>query len=143
MKRIITVIFCLFLALPSTAKHKKESVETVDLIHKAKDFKSKRVEIKEYFYSYTNLPLDYEKAMRSSEDYIGILISRPDIKEIPLVELKMVIPIKDFENNEELSHMAHGDLIKVKGKVFAVKLGEPWMDISSIEIIEKAEEEES
>lgn len=128
----------------------KTFVKLYDLVSKPKKYLKKEVNITGEFSSFTNLPLDYgeedkaedkdkEKAFRSSKDYIGILLSRPDLKEIPLVELKLVLPLKVFKKNDDLSQIEHGDVLEIEGKVFSNALGEPWVDIKTIRRKEKQE----
>ncbi len=115
---------------------------TYDLLSEPLKFKGRRVSLEGEFYSFSTLPLDYKEAMRSSKDYVGIVIARPDHKKIPLVELKMAVPIKLFKDDEVLSGLEHGDMIRVEGKVFAVALGEPWLDVSELRIKEKIAKDE-
>ena len=78
--------------------------------------------------------------MKSSKEFIGVILSRPDQKEIPLVELKISIPLEMFKD-ENIS-IEHGDKLQLNSKVYAVALGEPWLEVRDLEIIEKAEKEE-
>ncbi len=113
-------------------KCKEDTVALVDLVSEPKKFLGKRVVIAGEFNSFSTLPLDYEKAMRSSKDYIGLVLSRPDHSEIPLVELKLAAPLKMFKDNS--INIEHGNKVILKAKVFAVALGEPWLDVDSIEV---------
>ena len=83
------------------------------------------------------MPLDYKPAFRSSKDFIGMVLSRPDQKQIPLVELKLAAPLKTFK--EEDISVEHGDVVRLKAKVFAVALGEPWLEVQDIEVLEGEE----
>ena len=89
------------------------------------------------FDKFTTLGLDYKKAMRDSQKYIGFLIQRDDIKDhnIPLSELKMFMTRSYAEKFIDLNT---GDKIKIRGKVFSTALGDAWIDILDINIIEKA-----
>ena len=73
--------------------------------------------------------------MRSSKDYVGLVLARPDEQEIPLVELKLAAPLKMFK--EEDINIKHDDEVSIRAKVFAMVLGEPWLDVESIELLEK------
>lgn len=147
-KNILLALIISAFVLPAFAASKgdfktsKEYVTLYDLVSKPKKYKNKKVKIEGEFFSFSSLALDYPKAERSSDDYLGILLSRPDKEEIPLVEAKFAFPLKAFRKDEDLSHIEHGDLIHVTGKVFAIELGEPWIDIKSIEIVKKVEKEE-
>lgn len=124
------------------AKCNEKITDLKELVKSPHDFKGKHLNIEGKFYSFSALALDYPKAMKSSKEYIGIALSRPDVEEIPLVELKLALPLKKFKKDEEFANIEHGDLIRLRGQVYDVELGEPWLDISSISIIEKAETEE-
>ncbi len=113
-------------------KCKEDTVALADLVSDPKKFLGKRVVIAGEFNSFSTLPLDYEKAMRSSKDYIGLVLSRPDHSEIPLVELKLAAPLKMFKDNS--INIEHGNKVILRTKVFAVALGEPWLDVESIEV---------
>gem|GEM_PF-3600537 len=117
---------------------------TYDLMAQPASYKGRRVAIEGEFYAFSTLPLDYKDAMRSSKDYVGIVLARPDHTKIPLVELKIAVPIKMFKDDEYLSGVEHGDIVRVEGKVFAVALGEPWLEAAELKIKSKlpANEEE-
>lgn len=113
-------------------KCKEDTVPLVDLVSEPKKFLGKRVLIKGEFNSFSTLPLDYEKAMRSSKDYIGLVLSRPDHSEIPLVELKLAAPLKMFKDSS--INIEHGNKVILRAKVYAVALGEPWLEVENIEV---------
>ena len=113
-------------------KCKEVTVSLIDLVANPKQYLGKKLVIEGEFNSFSTLALDYPKAMRSSKDYIGLVLSRPDQKEIPLVELKLAAPLKMFKDNS--INIEHGNIVVLRGKVYAVALGEPWLDIDSIEV---------
>ena len=47
------------------------------------------------------------------------------------------------QHHEALTKIAENDLVKIKGKVFSVALGEPWMDINQIQIVKKSDNKDS
>jgi hypothetical protein len=118
-----------------------ELTPIVDVAAEPKKFLGKTLAMEGTFYSFSTLPLDYPAAMRSSKDFIGIVLSRPDYLEIPLVELKLAVPIKKFKD-DSLSGLEHGDVIQVRGKVYAVALGEPWIELDSIVVVKKSPSED-
>lgn len=77
--------------------------------------------------------------MKSSKEYIGIILNRPDMEDIPLVELKISVPLDMFKS-KNLS-IAHGDKLELNSKVYAIALGEPWLEVRDLEIVEKAKKE--
>ena len=138
---MLTALFLAFLPVNATLINKAQCdpppMETYDLVASPAKFKNKHVALEGEFYAFTTLPLDYKNAMRSSKDYVGIVLTRPDHSKIPLVELKLAVPIKMFKDDEYLSSVEHGDKVRVEGKVFAVALGEPWVDVGELRIKEK------
>lgn len=143
IKIILTAYFLVagLFSVPVEAKTQTKcaepEVKLVELVADPKKYLNKRVYISGTFSSFSNLSLDYPKAMRSSKDYIGIILARPDQKDIPLVELKLSAPLKFFKDTN-LS-FEHGDKIAMKAKVYAIALGEPWLEVESIDVIEKVD----
>lgn len=129
------LLIALMMSQPVSAvsnKCKEVTVSLIDLVANPKQYLGKKLVIEGEFNAFSSLPLDYDKAMRSSKDYIGLMLSRPDQKDIPLVELKLAAPLKMFKDNT--INLEHGNTVILKGKVYAVALGEPWLDIDSIEV---------
>ena len=93
--------------------------------------------MKATFDKFSTLGLDYKPAMRSSENYIGILIKRDDVVDhtIPLSEMKMFLKRDLAEKNINLEQ---NDKIEITGKVFSTALGDPWIDVTDIKILNKA-----
>jgi len=111
-----------------------EPTELVDLVAEPNKFLGKKIVFEGEFYSFSTLALDYEPAMRSSKDFIGLVLARPDQTEIPLVELKIAAALKTFK--EKNINLEHGNKLAIRAKVFAVALGEPWVDVEEISLIE-------
>ncbi|MDA0772320.1 MAG: hypothetical protein O3C63_05195 [Cyanobacteria bacterium] len=136
MRILIALCLAFFLSHSGLveAKNKciEEYTELVDLVADPEKYLGKKINIKGDFYSFGDLPLDYKKAMRSSKDYIGLILARPDQKDIPLVELKLVAPLKLFK--EHNINMENEDQVVFRAKVFAMVLGEPWLDVEEIEV---------
>lgn len=89
---------------------------------------NKTVKFKAAFDKFSALGLDYKPALKSSQDYIGILIKRDDVKDhtIPLSEMKLFLTRSEAEKYVDL---ASGDMIEIEGKVFSNALGDPWIEI--------------
>jgi hypothetical protein len=113
-----------------------------DIVANPKAYKGKKVKFLGDFYSFSSLPLDYPPAMREAKNYIGIVLARPDHKQIPLVELKLAVKLDIFKNAEERLSLEQGDTLRLSGRVFEVALGEPWLDITSIEVVKKVTKKE-
>ena len=96
---------------------------------------NKNVEFTAKFNKFSSLGLDYPPAKRESQVYTGVLIERDDVKNhvIPLSELKMFLKIEELKKITEISS---GDKVRIKGKVFSAALGDPWLDINELTILE-------
>ena len=142
IKVIVAIILSLSLSTSSLAaknKCKLELTKLFDLVAEPQAFLNKEIVISGKFYSFSTIPLDYEKAMKSSKDFIGLILARPDMTDIPLVELKLAAPLEMFK--EQNINIEHGDIVSFEGKVYAIALGEPWLEVTSIEIEEHVKKE--
>ena len=110
------------------------------LVDNPAQYLNKHVEFTAKFNKFSNLGLDYPPTSRGSQVYTGFLIERDDVTThvIPLSELKMFIKISDLK---QYSDLTSGDKIKIKGKVFSAALGDPWLDIEGITILEHPKSE--
>lgn len=137
--RIATLLVLFVLSLSSTSAKTaclEPEVELAELVSEPKKFLNKKVSLSGEFYSFSNLSLDYKPALKSSKDFIGIILARPDKKEIPLVELKLSAPLAMFKDSA--ISFEHGDKILMRAKVYAIALGEPWLEVESINVTKKA-----
>ena len=112
------------------------STTPLSVVAAPQKFLNKTVTMKATFDKFSTLGLDYKKAMRSSADYIGFLIQRDDIVDhnVPLSEMKLFIK-RDYA--EKFIELDTGDKIQITGKVFSNALGDPWVDINKITILQK------
>lgn len=101
---------------------------------------NKNISFNAEFVSFTSLGLDYQPALRESSKYIGILIKRDDVKDhtIPLSEMKLFITREVAEKHVDLEQ---GDKVKITGTVFSNALGDPWVDVKSLDVTEKINKE--
>jgi|GEM_PF-1112372 len=116
-------------------------VEPLELVSHPNSFMGKEIKIKGEFHKFSTLGLDYDRAMRSSKDYISVLIKRPDVAEqytIPLSELKLIMK---RDAAEEMLEMESGDKVEITGKVFSSALNDPWVDVYELTSLEPKEEE--
>lgn len=120
----------------STAIAPACEVSSLALVANPTKYLNKTVIMNGKFDKFSTLGLDYKKAFRDSNKYIGFMIQREDVKDhnVPLSELKLFIARTYAEKFIDLNT---GDKIKITGKVFSTALGDPWVDIEKIEIIEK------
>ena len=86
------------------------------------------------FDKFSTLGLDYKPALKSSEDYIGILIRKSDVTDyvMPLPEIKIFLKRKTAEKYIDLEP---GDKITIEGKVFSTALSDAWIDVTKLTII--------
>lgn len=111
-------------------------VQPLDLVKSPNQFLNKKVVMDAKFDKFSTLGLDYKKAYKDSTKYIAFLIQRDDIQDhnVPLSELKLFIK---REYAEKFVDLNTGDKISITGTVFSTALGDPWVDITSIQVLEK------
>ncbi len=89
------------------------------------------------FDKFSTIGLDYPPVNRSSKDYISFIIKRPDVENkgytIPLPELKLIIK---RDKAEKLIDLESGDKIEIKGTEFSTAIGDPWVDVDEVKILE-------
>lgn len=109
-------------------------VNPLDVVANPYKFLKRNILIKAKFDKFSTLGLDYEPAMRSSEEYISFLIQRPDVPNhnIPLSELKIFLKKDIAEKNIDLDA---GDEVEFSGKVFSTALGDAWMDAENFKVL--------
>lgn len=99
---------------------------------------NKDVKFKATFDKFSGLGLDYKPALKSSQDYIAILIKRDDVKDhtIPLSEMKLFLKRTEAEKYIDLDS---GDTVEIHGKVFSNALGDPWIEIEKFTVLTQKE----
>ncbi len=124
-------------SLYSTPVSEPTTVNSLDVVRYPQKYLNKTITMKATFDKFSTLGLDYKPAMRSSQDYIGILIKREDVVDhtVPLSEMKMFLKRDLAEKNINLES---DDKIQITGKVFSTALGDPWIDITEIKVLQKA-----
>ena len=112
------------------------SVSSLDVVKSPQKYLNKTITMNASFDKFSTLGLDYKPAMRSSENYIGILIKRDDVVDhtIPLSEMKLFLKRDLAEKNINLES---DDKVQITGRVFSTALGDPWIDITDIKILQK------
>ncbi len=117
------------------------TVNPLDIVARPNFYLNKNVKIKAKFDKFSTLGLDYNPAMRSSQDYISFLIQRPDVTDhnIPLSELKIFLKRTEAEKYIELNS---GDIVEFSGKVFSNALGDAWMDADKFTVISSKPKED-
>lgn len=113
------------------------STTSLNIVANPTKFLNKKVKMQATFDKFSTLGLDYEKALRASTDYIGILIQRDDVIDhnIPLSEMKLFLSKELAEKHIDLDT---GDKIEIIAKEFSTALGDPWLDVEKITVIKKA-----
>lgn len=142
-KAFLSAVFLLIFAISSAAFAQNApstnaplSVAPVSVVNAPQKYLNKTIKMKATFDKFSTLGLDYKKALRSSSDYIGFLIQRDDVADhnVPLSEMKLFIK-RDYA--EKFIELDTGDKIEITGKVFSNALGDSWIDVSKITIIQK------
>ncbi len=137
---IFCTVLCAFLSFAPTYANTPAvtpvNASPLSVVASPQKYLNKTVVMKATFDKFSTLGLDYKKAMRSSSDYIGFLIQRDDVLDhnVPLSEMKLFIK-RDYA--EKFIELDTGDKIQITGKVFSNALGDPWVDVIKITIIQK------
>ena len=118
------------------------TVNALDVVASPSKYLNKFITVKGKFDKFSTLGLDYEPAMKSSEDYITFLIQRPDVVDhnIPLSEMKIFLKRTEAEKHIDLDA---GDEIEFSGKVFSNALGDVWMDAEKFTVLTQKTKEET
>lgn len=116
-----------------------QSINPLDLLKEPGVYLNKNITFDGTFNRFTDTGLDYKKAFRDARDYVGMMVYRPDVTshKIPLSELKMFFPRKKSDDVQDLET---GDTIRIKGNVFNTALGEPWVEVNEIKILQKTKD---
>ena len=114
-----------------------QQANPLDIVARPSFYLNKNVNITGKFDKFSTLGLDYEPAMRSSENYITFLIQRPDVKDhnIPLSEMKCFLSRDDAEKFIDLNS---GDRVEFWGTVFSNALGDVWIDVKKFDSVDKS-----
>ena len=121
---------------PKQVQAAATNVKSLEIVNNPKSYLNKRVLINAKFDKFSTLGLDYKPAFRSSEKYISFLIKRDDTPHnIPLSEMKLFVKRELAEKHIDLKQ---GDEIAITGVVFSDALGDAWIDVQDLKIINKA-----
>lgn len=117
-------------------QEKPINTTALNIVANPSKFLNKRVRIQATFDKFSTLGLDYKKALRSSTDYIGILIQRDDVLDhnIPLSEMKLFLKKDLAEKHIDLDT---GDKIEITAREFSTALNDPWLDVEDLTVIKK------
>jgi hypothetical protein len=110
---------------------------SLELVRQPQAYLNKTVTFEGEFRAFSGLGLDYKPALRESKEFVTLLVRRPDVTQrtIPLSELKLFYPRK---KTEALTKLEPGAKVRFTGKVFSTALGDPWLELSSIEVTQAA-----
>lgn len=149
MKKILPIVFTVFLltttniyaAQKTTQQDVIINTTSLNIVSNPDKFLNKTVKMQATFDKFSTLGLDYNKALRPSTKYIGILIQRDDVinHDIPLSEMKLFLTKELAEKHIDLDT---GDKIEITASVFSNALGDPWLDVKSLSVIKKAKKED-
>ncbi len=126
---------------PSMPQAQYTEVKPLELVANPYKYNKRNIKIKGKFDKFSTLGLDYPSAMRSHDEYISFMIQRPDVTNhnIPLSELKIFLKKDEAEKHIDLDA---GDEISFTGKVFSTALGDPWVDVHSLTVINKVKKDD-
>lgn len=114
-----------------------QEVQPLDLVANPQCYLNKKIKMNAQFDKFSTIGLDYPPVNRSSKDYISFIIKRPDVENkgytIPLPELKLIIK---RDKAEKLIDLESGDKIEIKGTEFSTAIGDPWVDVDEVKILE-------
>lgn len=115
---------------------------SLNIVANPSKYLNKRVKMQATFDKFSTLGLDYNKALRPSDKYIGILIQRDDVLDhnVPLSEMKLFLKKEMAEKHIDLDT---GDKIEIIATEFSTALNDPWLDIETLTVIKKAKKEET
>ena len=118
----------------------QETPNPLSVVNSPKLYLNKKIVMTAKFDKFSTLGLDYKPALKSSDDYISFLIKRNDTKyDIPLSEMKLFLK-RDYA--EKFIDLKSNDEIKITGTVFSDALGDAWVDVENITILNKAPEKD-
>ncbi len=110
----------------------------IAIVNSPKSYLGKTVTMSAKFDKFSTLGLDYKPAFKSSDNYISFLIKRNDTAHnIPLSEMKLFLK-RDLA--EKFIDLKTDDKIEIRGIVFSDALGDAWIDVSEIKILQKSPE---
>lgn len=124
----------------STEVYQYTIAKPLDIVANPTKYLNKRVKIKANFDKFSTLGLDYSKAMRSSEKYIGFLIKRDDVTthNIPLAQMKIFMKRAEAEKHIDLET---GDEIEFDAIVFSNALNDAWLEVENFRVLTKKDKE--
>lgn len=123
-------------SVPSMPQAQYTDVKPLELVANPYKYNKRNVRLRGKFDKFSTIGLDYPAALRKHEEYISFMIQRPDITNhnIPLSELKIFLKKEVAEKHIDLDT---GDEIVFTGKVFSTALGDPWMDVHNLTVVNK------
>lgn len=124
------------------AQVKAINAAPLNIVNNPQKYLNKTVKMQATFDKFSTLGLDYNKALRPSTKYIGILIQRDDVVDhnVPLSEMKLFLKKEMAEKHIDLDT---GDKIELTATVFSTALNDPWLDVEELTVIKKAKKEEN
>ncbi len=149
MKKILPLaLMILFLATANVIGAQNAQQDAVvnatslNVVARPNKYLNKTVKMQATFDKFSTLGLDYNKALRPSTKYIGVLIQRDDVAshDVPLSEMKIFMTKELAAKHISLDA---GDKIEIVAKVFSTALGDPWLDVKSLNVIKKVQKEEN
>lgn len=108
-------------------------VKPSEVVRNPEMFLNKTIKMNAKFDKFSTIGLDYPPALRKSDDYISFMVYRDDTSfDIPQSEMKLFLKRDEAQKFVDLKSK---DKVLVTGKVFSTALGDPWVDVLTLETI--------
>ena len=128
------------ISVQHTATIQAQNSTSLKIVASPKAYLNKHVVFNAKFDKFSTLGLDYKPAFKSSEDYISFLIKRDDTNyDIPLSEMKLFLKRSEAEKFIDLKT---NDEVQISGTVFSDALGDAWIDVNKLVLVNKAPEKD-
>ena len=118
-----------------------QTANSLDVVNHPNNYLNKKIKMNATFDKFSTLGLDYKPAFRNSKEYISFLIRRNDVVDhvVPL-HCRVRYAHEHFlyrDIAEKFIDLESGDKIEVYGRVFSSALGDPWIEVEHLKIIQK------
>ena len=112
-----------------------KKVSAADLVAHPSKYMDKKIKLTGKFDKFTAIGLDYPPVNRDAKNHISFMIRKSSGSGyiIPFSELKLIVK-RDYAE-KELINIETGDDIEIYGKVFSKALGDPWVDVERVVIL--------
>lgn len=120
-----------------------KKITPLQLVNNPEKYLNKKIQMIAKFDKFSTIGLDYPPTNKDTKTYISFLVKRENVTDynIPLSELKLIV--KRSYAEKELVKLESSNQIEIYGTVFSTALGDPWVDVEKIIILNQNNEEET